>query len=881
MSYGIEYPNKAPETRKIRTTTIFTAIIVLISSTLGDGVFSAPLGYENSGLAIAILIQCALMMVSYVTFYFLIEVSDLIGVYTYADLAEIVFGNWGVLIVETCGLICSFGSLWAYDILMSHFISSLMIAFGFDDESIWVQHWLICLILFALLYLPLSWLTTPGIINAFSYFGFFSMGFVFFTVIFRYFHPFSGTGNVDPPELVDTDWKTFLTFSTFCSALSYQPNVPIIQGELKRETKRPMYFVSLLTVTGVWLFYAGIGIFGFFSFTTKMETDERAGNILAMYDHRDVLIIIARICSLITITFCYPAAAVSAKESLATIAATIRKIYRHSKYKRRSHKKIKEEETKLGFKRGKKAKYSKGIFSRKEIRKSKERSKPAALTEEEQRKAKEAEENDDIFASELKRLMEEVKESEEQAIEEDDDFEEDDEDSEDVMGDGVEIDDEEAKLETADFVEYLEGKIAVDEEEEIPMTETVDLAPIMEVIEEETEDEKDNDTESDDNREDPSPKMSVSESNSDIQNVRSSSALMTHAHRPHMSYSTSTDKMPLLSPFRPSPLRYAESASSSNFYSNISSSSLHTPVSSSEALTRMYGSSSTSSLSLAHGSPSRPLLSRQNSIARPAPVAQHGLSSLGVLNWVTERNSIHHIVHYLPFRERFAHSIASAVAAPMESDQTPSPSSSPNEMSPQSSVMIMPSHSSSRLVPSASTASLTRLHRSQSKRSLIHMAHVASRAALAQLNETKKEKGKQCLKRVCGGDTQRSLLLGSLVTTVITVVSIVFDKVNFVFDVIGSTACVVVGIIFPSLLYLRLMLNPSRFVRMMETVFFNTEDRTPALRKKMLDILQSKHHFSFCTASAGVCVFIGSVLGLISLVIAIVYDTPLSSLIKR
>lgn len=78
--------NTKPEKKVQKKPTRFIfALFVLINSALGDGLFGSALAYAKSGLIGGLIIQVIVMFFAYLTFYFLIDVADLLGVYSFGD----------------------------------------------------------------------------------------------------------------------------------------------------------------------------------------------------------------------------------------------------------------------------------------------------------------------------------------------------------------------------------------------------------------------------------------------------------------------------------------------------------------------------------------------------------------------------------------------------------------------------------------------------------------------------------------------------------------------------------------------------------------------------------------------------------------------------
>jgi amino acid permease len=69
-------------------TGIVTAIFVLVNASLGDGLFGSPLAFAKAGYGGGIAIMIVTVFFAYLTFYYLVDVADLLGVYSYGDVCS-------------------------------------------------------------------------------------------------------------------------------------------------------------------------------------------------------------------------------------------------------------------------------------------------------------------------------------------------------------------------------------------------------------------------------------------------------------------------------------------------------------------------------------------------------------------------------------------------------------------------------------------------------------------------------------------------------------------------------------------------------------------------------------------------------------------------
>ncbi|KAK2950923.1 Transmembrane amino acid transporter [Blattamonas nauphoetae] len=321
--------------KKASWTKVLNSIIVLINSTLGDGVFGVPLAYAKGGMVGAFLIHLMVMIMSFISFYQLVYIADVVEEYSYGDLAAAILGTGGTILCLISEFVYCFGSLWSYVILLFNFAYSILVGFGIPETSFFVKSYFLMPVISFFLLQPLSWLPTISSMGFTSYVGIGCMLFVLSMVVFRFIKPYGEYPEKEPIQLFSWHFYMFQTFSTLCLALSYQPSIPITQGELKRGSVRHMWWILILTVVGVWVFYMMLGAFGYASFTGKFHDFEHSGNILSLYNEKDILATVARILAFVTVTLCFPANALPARTTTVHLLKLIGKGFRRRKIKKK------------------------------------------------------------------------------------------------------------------------------------------------------------------------------------------------------------------------------------------------------------------------------------------------------------------------------------------------------------------------------------------------------------------------------------------------------------------------------------------------------------------------------------------------------------------
>ncbi|KAH7815209.1 putative AminoAcid/AuxinPermease(AAAP) Family Protein [Monocercomonoides exilis] len=328
MTKNQEGRDTAPPARKLKRPTgnFVMSVFTMVNSTLGAGMLGVPLAYAKAGLVLAISMNVLVELIAFCTMYFLLVIADACGIYSLGGLAAKLFGFGGLFLVELCTFMNCFGCLWAYIILISDFVPALLKVAGVPEDSIFVERFIIILIVGIAILQLLGWFRSLDALKFTSFLGTISMGLCIVVIIIRCFIPAEGSPKADPPVLLQTNIKAIQTFSTLIFSTCCHQNVPLVLSEYKGRSKPAMTKVLILQVLIVGTFYIAAGSFGYMCFTSQYFTHPTPGNILTMFQERDILPILARCGSLITVTFCYPVQMLPARMALINITSMIKKM---------------------------------------------------------------------------------------------------------------------------------------------------------------------------------------------------------------------------------------------------------------------------------------------------------------------------------------------------------------------------------------------------------------------------------------------------------------------------------------------------------------------------------------------------------------------------
>ncbi|KAK2964412.1 Transmembrane amino acid transporter [Blattamonas nauphoetae] len=137
---------------------------------------------------------------------------------------------------------------------------------------------------------------------------------------------------------------------------------------------------------------------------------------------------------------------------------------------------------------------------------------------------------------------------------------------------------------------------------------------------------------------------------------------------------------------------------------------------------------------------------------------------------------------------------------------------------------------------------------------------------------------KKCL--CCTYRTIAYCIVGSIMVYLAIVLAIFLDKVNFVFDLLGSTAGVGVAFLIPGGMYLRVIKNPTRFVNVNRDPNTTRPEGLEEFRERNEKMLVRSDGCTCGVFWAWVCIIAGCVFGLFSLAMAIIFDTNLQNYVN-
>lgn len=124
-------------------------------------------------------------------------------------------------------------------------------------------------------------------------------------------------------------------------------------------------------------------------------------------------------------------------------------------------------------------------------------------------------------------------------------------------------------------------------------------------------------------------------------------------------------------------------------------------------------------------------------------------------------------------------------------------------------------------------------------------------------------------------DFLRSCAVGSLMIGFAIILSITLSQVNFVFDILGSTAGVAIAFFIPALMFWRIKRNPKLFVNTSRPCYAKSPEGIIEHDQLTKKILKPEVGCSSWIILAWFIFACGIIFGLLSLTMAIIFDTSL------
>jgi len=239
-------------------------IFNLANTILGAGILSLPYAAENTGIVTAVLMLIGISLLQNLSAWMLLVGVDTTKEISFAVVAEVLYSRWLGIMVDSMVLLCNFGVLTSYVVILGDLIPSFM-TYVHAPSAMQNRTYLL-LATAGVLLLPLSSLRKMGLLAFASMGCLMAIGLFVVVVILLGLDVIHVDHTGDSPvPLFNTDLKTVLTqFPVMLFAYNCNMNVPILYGELRRQhlstgskfkSKRGKMMTALFTSVSVCCFF--------------------------------------------------------------------------------------------------------------------------------------------------------------------------------------------------------------------------------------------------------------------------------------------------------------------------------------------------------------------------------------------------------------------------------------------------------------------------------------------------------------------------------------------------------------------------------------------------------------------------------------------------
>jgi len=276
---------------------LWDALLNTTKSILGAGLLSLPLSYAWSGYILMTIILVFLLFLNAFTGDLIIKCCSHLKLTSYNELAEHTFGKKFAIFVEILTIICGFGSLAAYEVLIGDFACGIISYITGSCNRVIVVYVFSMVTVF-----PLSLLQS---LNSLRFLSFLTLTFIAaFGVVVIYLSGSFLAFNPMPSTVVPFNWSPsiFQAICVGCFAYACHLNVVPIFVELKRPNALNGYRFIDWAMAISSIIYISIGLFGYLQFGSETQ-----GNILDNYPKTDLVIIMIA-AMLVVVVVSYPLA---------------------------------------------------------------------------------------------------------------------------------------------------------------------------------------------------------------------------------------------------------------------------------------------------------------------------------------------------------------------------------------------------------------------------------------------------------------------------------------------------------------------------------------------------------------------------------------------
>jgi len=248
------------------------SIFTLCASAIGAGLLSLPYAVNQCGLILGILMLIIGGLCFGVYYLILVAVCDDQQIYDFVAVTVKLYGEAGRRLTEVSVTILCFGTVAAYMVLVSSFLTSVLESFGvIGVGDIDTARVVIILALTVCVWLPLS---LPKEITSLSYFSLLSVvGILYITILVLFQSPVYISENPEFSQQIEffkLNKNILNAVGITFFAYDAVQNVPIIYSELQRPSKVRMTKVVFRTIALLAFLYIILGVSGYLSYLDQM-----------------------------------------------------------------------------------------------------------------------------------------------------------------------------------------------------------------------------------------------------------------------------------------------------------------------------------------------------------------------------------------------------------------------------------------------------------------------------------------------------------------------------------------------------------------------------------------------------------------------------------
>mmetsp|Transcript_2002 Transcript_2002/g.2980 ORF Transcript_2002/g.2980 Transcript_2002/m.2980 type:complete len:435 (-) Transcript_2002:22-1326(-) len=314
--------------RNMKPGSIQSSVFNLIIICMGAGTITIPYVYYQNGLVLGTAFIFLGGALSLYTGYLIAFCAQKTGGRSFEEIAEKLYGKYGMIFTSFCNVLCNVGFLISYIVLFKDLMPYALQQLGVNLPDAWAntdvgqRNW--ALVYSFVCLLPVS---LPRSLNALRFTSLVSFAISLFMVFTIFSLCFMDVTPNSFDDRIKTAWKgTPITLSGIFNSLPliifsymYQPNIPSLYQELKKKRLFTMQKVLWVGTGIASVAYIMAGMFGYLTWDMDPNVDEimTAQNILlAPYGDGHNVVKVCLVAILVVVLFASPFTVLPTKDSI-------------------------------------------------------------------------------------------------------------------------------------------------------------------------------------------------------------------------------------------------------------------------------------------------------------------------------------------------------------------------------------------------------------------------------------------------------------------------------------------------------------------------------------------------------------------------------------